>query len=64
MREALKRAGFSFVRQSGSHLILKNQAGKRVTLPTHAGKILHPKIVRAILNDADMTMADLARFLR
>lgn len=52
---ALERAGFFLARQSGSHKIYKNQEGKRVTVPHHSGKILHPKVLRSILIDADLT---------
>jgi len=52
---ALERAGFFLARQSGSHKIYKNQEGKRVTVPYHSGKILHPKVLRSILIDADLT---------
>lgn len=38
----LERAGFSLSRQSGSHKIYKNSAGRRATVPFHASKILHP----------------------
>ena len=51
----LERAGFSLTRQSGSHKIYKDQQGKRVTVPYHAGKILHPKVLKSILKDADLT---------
>jgi len=40
--KALKRVGFSLVRQSGSHKIHKNAQGKRVTVPYHAGKGTSP----------------------
>jgi predicted RNA binding protein YcfA (HicA-like mRNA interferase family) len=36
---ALEKAGFSLTRQSGSHKIYKNAAGKRATVPFHASKI-------------------------
>ena len=52
---ALERAGFTLSRQSGSHKIYKNAAGRRVTVPYHAGTILHPKVLRSILRDADLT---------
>ena len=42
--KALERAGFSFSRQSGSHKIYKNKEGRRVTVPYHSRKILHPKV--------------------
>ena len=41
----LGKTGFSLARQSGSHMIYKNTAGKRVTVPFHASKILHPKVL-------------------
>lgn len=52
----LKRVGFFLTRQSGSHKIYKNEQGKRVTVPYHSGKTLHPKILSSILKDADMTI--------
>jgi predicted RNA binding protein YcfA (HicA-like mRNA interferase family) len=39
---ALERVGFSLARQSESHKIYKDAQGRRVTIPYHAGKILHP----------------------
>ena len=47
----LEKNGFSLARQSGSHKIYRNGDGIRVTVPFHAGKILHPKIVKRILDD-------------
>lgn len=53
--KALEKAGFSLSRQSGSHRIYKNERGKRVTVPYHSGDILHPKLLKSILSDADLT---------
>jgi len=52
----LERAGFFLARQSGSHKIYKNREGRRVTIPYHSGKILHPKVLSSILKDADLTI--------
>ncbi len=52
----LEKAGFLLARQSGSHKIYKNREGKRVTVPYHSGKILHPKVLNSILKDADLTV--------
>ncbi len=60
---ALEKAGFVLARQSGSHMIYKNAAGKRVTVPFHAAKILHPKLLKSILRDADITSDDLMKLL-
>lgn len=61
---ALEKAGFFLARQSGSHKIYKNQEGKRATVPYHSGKVLHPKVLRSILTDADLTIEELIELLR
>jgi predicted RNA binding protein YcfA (HicA-like mRNA interferase family) len=55
----LEKAGFVLARQSGSHMIYKDNAGKRVTVPFHASKILHPKVLKSILRDADISVEKL-----
>jgi predicted RNA binding protein YcfA (HicA-like mRNA interferase family) len=43
----LLQSGFQHIRTKGSHRIyLKNN--KRIILPFHAGKILHPKIAKQV----------------
>ena len=59
----LEKAGFSLARQSGSHMIYKNAAGRRATVPFHASKILHPKVVKSILRDAELTVEKLQELL-
>lgn len=59
----LQKAGFSLARQSGSHMIYKNAAGRRVTVPFHASKVLHPKLLKSILRDAELKPEDLERLL-
>lgn len=44
----LLKAGFVFVRSKGSHQIYIRQV-TRVVIPFHAGKSLHPKIVKQVL---------------
>ncbi len=56
----LHEQGFEVVRQHGSHIILRDSLGRRVTLPSHAHKILHPKIVAEILADAGLSEDELA----
>jgi predicted RNA binding protein YcfA (HicA-like mRNA interferase family) len=60
----LERRGFSLSRSSGSHQIFKNSAGRRVTVPVHAGKTLHPKVLQSILRDMDMTEIELKSELK
>jgi predicted RNA binding protein YcfA (HicA-like mRNA interferase family) len=59
----LQKIGFILTRQSGSHMIYKNAAGKRVTVPFHGSKVLHPKILQSILRDADLTLESLNKLL-
>jgi predicted RNA binding protein YcfA (HicA-like mRNA interferase family) len=59
----LEKAGFILSRQSGSHMIYKNVEGKRATVPFHGSKILHPKVLKSILRDADLTAENLEKLL-
>ena len=55
----IEQRGFVLARSSGSHMIfIKNE--KRVTVPFHGATILHPKILKSILRDADITVDDFA----
>lgn len=49
----IEEHGFSLSRQNGSHTIFHNDKGVRITVPKHASKTLHPKIVKNILRDID-----------
>lgn len=59
----IEKKGFSLARQSGSHKIYKNNQGKRVTIPFHGSKILHPKVLKSILADADIGAEELKKLL-
>lgn len=59
----LEKVGFSVARQSGSHMIFKNATGKRATVPFHSSKTLHPKVLKSILRDADLSIEDLEKLL-
>jgi predicted RNA binding protein YcfA (HicA-like mRNA interferase family) len=60
---ALEKVGFSIARQSGSHMIYKNAEGKRATVPFHAAKVLHPKVLKSIMRDAGLSAEDLEKLL-
>ncbi len=51
------------LRSSGSHFIYGNAEGIRVTVPTHAGKILHPKVLQNIIRDAGLSVDGFIRLL-
>lgn len=59
----LEKLGFVFSRQSGSHKIYKNRKGKRATVSFHSEKILHPKVLKSILDDAEIDVEELKKLL-
>ncbi len=60
----VEKVGFTLSRQSGSHRIYHNAQGQRVTIPFHAGKTLHPKVLKSILRDAGLTVEEFRKLLR
>jgi len=60
--KALTKLGFYESRSSGSHRIYKNNS-KRIVVPFHSGKILHPKIIRDILKVCNLSMEELNNLL-
>jgi predicted RNA binding protein YcfA (HicA-like mRNA interferase family) len=57
---ALKRAGWLFERQHGSHVYLKHpeRPRLRVTVAVHAGEVIKPKTLQSILKQADLDMSE------
>ena len=49
---ALGRLGFALHHARGSHHVLRNAAGRHVTVPVHAGAIVGPGLLRRILEQA------------
>ena len=58
----LEGRGFVLARQSGSHKIYISH-GKRVTVPFHGSAILHPKVLKSILQDAEITTEEFKNIL-
>lgn len=62
--KVLDKLGFFLSRQSGSHKIYRNPEGKRTTVLYHSGKILHPKILKRIMEDAELEIKRLKELLK
>ena len=60
---AIEKKGFSLARQSGSHKVYKNSEGKRVTIPFHGNRTLHPKVLKSVLADADINAEELIKLI-
>ena len=48
----LEKVGFKHIRSKGSHRIYQ-KGKKRFVLPFHKGKILHPKIIKVLMEFID-----------
>ena len=44
----LLKAGFELIRSKGSHRIYL-KGNRRIVIPFHPGRILHPKVVKQVL---------------
>jgi predicted RNA binding protein YcfA (HicA-like mRNA interferase family) len=61
---ALKRAGFIEDRQRGSHLILIHPDTKaRTVVPMHAGRTIKTPLLRAIVQEAGLSLDEFLDFL-
>ena len=59
---ALERAGWSVLRQRGSHVIMGHN-GLRVTVPVHAGRDIPPGTLANICRSAGLTIEQLRDLL-
>jgi predicted RNA binding protein YcfA (HicA-like mRNA interferase family) len=63
LQRALERAGFEVVRQRGSHIRMKHDDGRVVTVPVHAGQDIGRGLLRKILRDAELSREQLQDLL-
>lgn len=57
--QALKKVGFTEDRQKGSHLILVNSKTKaRTVIPIHSGRTIKKQLMRAIIDDAKISIEE------
>jgi predicted RNA binding protein YcfA (HicA-like mRNA interferase family) len=62
--KALTKAGFKHIRTRGSHFFLYHRIKDiLVTVPVHTGKILAPKTLKSILNQAKLTLKEFQKYL-
>lgn len=61
---ALRRAGFQVVRVKGSHHYLGHPDGRVTVIPVHAGETIGPGLLLKILQDSEITRAQLVALLR
>jgi predicted RNA binding protein YcfA (HicA-like mRNA interferase family) len=62
--QALKKVGFQSVRQKESHVRMKHEDGRALTVPVHPGKTLGIGLLKKILQDAKLTQEEFINLLR
>jgi predicted RNA binding protein YcfA (HicA-like mRNA interferase family) len=61
---ALQQAGFQVLRQRGSHIRLRHEDGRVVTVPVHPGQDIVRGLLRKILRDAELSPQELDELLQ
>ena len=61
--KALEKIGFQPVRQTGSHLFMKNPDGRTTIIPIHS-KEIKVEIINAILNEAKISRDEWIELIR
>ena len=51
----IEKLGFQAIRQKGSHIFFRHPDGRSTVIPFHKGEDLGRGIIRAILNDIELT---------
>ncbi|WP_019499069.1 type II toxin-antitoxin system HicA family toxin [Pseudanabaena sp. PCC 6802] len=60
---ALQKIGFYIVRQKGSHVRMKHEDNRVVSIPVHVGKTIGKGLLLKILRDSDLTKDELLNLL-
>ena len=60
----LIKIGFKFIRQSGSHIFLRNQDGRTTVIPNHPGEKIDRGLLNKILRkDVQISRKEFEKFL-
>ena len=60
----LEQIGFQVVRQRGSHVRLRHEDGRVLTVPVHRAQDISRGLLRKILRDAELSAQDLEDLLK
>lgn len=60
---ALEKIGFQIVRQKSSHVRMKHEDSRVVTIPIHGNKNLGKGLLRKILRDTELTVEEFLKIL-
>ena len=64
LAKVLKKLGFQFIRQQGSHMFFKHPDGRATVVPNHPGENLGPGLLLKIIKkDLQMSREDFEKLL-
>ena len=61
MARILRHMGFVLIRQKGSHASFRHKDGRTTVIPFHKGEDLGRGLIRTILQDIDLSIAEYER---
>ncbi|MDV2989080.1 MAG: type II toxin-antitoxin system HicA family toxin [Dehalogenimonas sp.] len=61
--KALSKAGFSILRQRGSHVYLAHTDGRATVVPVHKGETIGRGLMKKIMRDTELSQAELLKLL-
>ena len=64
MEKILHKIGFEKTRQKGSHAFYRHADGRTTTVPFHSNKKLARPLIRAILNEINITIEEYNELIR
>ncbi|MCL5406904.1 MAG: type II toxin-antitoxin system HicA family toxin [Patescibacteria group bacterium] len=64
LTKIIRKCGFSFYRQKGSHQVWKHPDGRWTTIPFHSGENIGKGLLRQILRDFKISPEDFTKLLR
>jgi predicted RNA binding protein YcfA (HicA-like mRNA interferase family) len=64
LAKVAEATGFIWVRREGSHNVFRHQSGRIVVIPDHASQVIVRPLLRKILRDLNLTVADYHRLLK
>ncbi len=64
LSKILKKLGFQFIRQEGSHMFFKHQDGRTTVVPNHPGEDLGPGLLLKIIKkDLQISREEFEKYL-
>jgi predicted RNA binding protein YcfA (HicA-like mRNA interferase family) len=61
--KALGKAGFTVLRQKGSHIYLKHPDGRATVVPVHKAESIGKGLLRSIIQDAELSRDEFLKLL-